>query len=310
MLITKNAKKTPQYFCDICQFTTRNKTDFERHLGRPKHIKNNTISFFDDVCTENKIHLCHCGKQYKYISGLSAHKKKCTYGQNCKQNLEPTEKELIKELLLQNQQLIFENKEFKELILDQSSKMLELATKPSTINNNNCNNKQFNLNVFLNEKCKNAMNMSDFVNSLEILDDDFEDMGKLGYVQGISNIFIKGLKDLDETARPLHCSDIKRETLYIKDNNEWNKDESKEKIIEAINGVSHKNVKYIPLWRDAHPDALDGTSKKNTQYMRIVNQVMTSITPDDTTGMNKIIRNVANSVVIDKDCLSISTVNY
>jgi hypothetical protein len=144
------------------------------------------------------------------------------------------------------------------------------------------------------------MNMKDFINSLEIVDDDFENIGRLGYVQGISNIFLKGLKDLDETERPLHCSDIKRETLYIKDNDVWNKDENNEKLIEAINGVSHKNVKYIPIWRDANPDALDGTSKKNDQYIQIVNQVMTSIVPDDPNAINKIIRNVATRVCIDK----------
>jgi len=254
----------------------------------------------------NDLHanICECGKKYAHRSGFFKHIKKCNYKKNKQANAEPSEKELIKQLLLQNQQLIFENKEFKELIIDQSNKMLELATKPSSItnnNNNNCNNKQFNLNVFLNEKCKNAMNMSDFVNSLQIMDEDFEDIGKLGYVQGISNIFIKGLKDLDEEKRPLHCSDIKRETLYIKDNDTWNKDENKEKMIDAIHGVSHKNVKYIPIWRDAHPESLDGTTKKNDQYMRIVNQVMTSITPDEPTGINKIIRNIANRVIIDKE---------
>ena len=143
--------------------------------------------------------------------------------------------------------------------------------------------------------------MTDFINSLEIMDDDFENIGKLGYVQGISNIFIKGLKDLDETSRPMHCSDIKREILYIKEDDVWNKDINKEKITEAIQCVSHKNVKYIPIWRDANPEAMDGTSKKNDQYMRIVNQVMTSIVPDDPNAINKIIRNVANRVVIDKD---------
>jgi len=185
-------------------------------------------------------------------------------------------------------------------MLEQNNRLYELANKPFTITNNNCNNKQFNLNVFLNEKCKNAMNMTDFVNSLEIMDDDFEDIGKLGYVQGISNIFIKGLKDLDETARPLHCSDIKRDIIYIKDNDVWNKDDNKEKMIEAIQGVSHKNVKYIPIWRDLHPESMDCTSKKNDQYMRIVNQVMTSIVPDDPSAINRIIRNVASKVCIDK----------
>jgi hypothetical protein len=207
--------------------------------------------------------------------------------------------------------LLKENKEFKELILDQSnkmveqsSKMLELAAKPTNIINNtnsNNNNKQFNLQVFLNEKCKNAMNMSDFLDTIQIEDEDFENIGKLGYVQGISNIFIKGLKDLDETLRPLHCNDIKRETLYIKDNDVWNKDDNKHKIRNAIALIAHKNFKYIPIWQDANPSSFDVTNKKNDLYMKIANQVTTAITPDDELGINKIIRNVANKVVIDKD---------
>jgi hypothetical protein len=205
--------------------------------------------------------------------------------------------------MVQNQQLIFENKEFKDLIIDQSNKMMELATKPTSIinnNNSNNNNKQFNLNLFLNEKCKNAMNMSDFIESIQIEDEDFENIGKLGYIQGISNIFIKGLKDLDETVRPLHCNDIKRETLYIKDNDVWNKDDKNSKIRNAIALIAHKNFKYIPIWQEANPASFDVTTKKNDLYMKIANQVTTAITPDDDNGINKIIRNVANKVVINK----------
>jgi hypothetical protein len=202
---------------------------------------------------------------------------------------------------LQNQQLIFDNKEFKEMMFEQSNKMLEMASKPSTINNmNNSNNKQFNLNVFLNEKCKNAMNMSEFLDTIQIEDDDFENIGKLGYVQGISNIFIKGLKNLDETLRPMHCNDLKRETIYIKENDIWDKDENKQQIRKVIALIAHKNFKYIPIWREANPSSFDVTTKKNDLYMRIANQVTTAITPDDEFGINKIIRNVANSVVIDK----------
>jgi hypothetical protein len=197
--------------------------------------------------------------------------------------------------MLQNQQLLFDNQEFKSMILD-------IVSKPSTTITTNCNNnnKQFNLNVFLNEKCKDAMNMSDFISSLEIQDEDFENIGKLGYIQGISNIFIKGLKDLDETVRPMHCNDLKRETLYIKDNDVWNKDDNKQKIRNAIALIAHKNFKYIPIWIESNPQALDGTTKKNDLYMKIANQVTTCITPDDELGINKIIRNVANKVLIDK----------
>jgi len=250
--------------------------------------------------------VCNCGKEFKFRQNLWTHRKKCIYKEMSKiENEEVSKNDLIKQLLLQNQQLIFENKEFKELMMEQSNKMLELANKPHTINNThthtNSHNQQFNLNLFLNEKCKNAMNMSDFIDTIKIMDNDFEDMGKLGYVQGISNILIKSLKDLDETIRPLHCSDIKRETIYIKDNDTWDKDDNKDKIKKTIASISNKNVKYIPIWRDANPTALDGTTKKNDQYMKIANQIMTSITPDDESGINKIIRNVANSVTIDKE---------
>jgi hypothetical protein len=144
------------------------------------------------------------------------------------------------------------------------------------------------------------MNMSDFIDSIQIENDDFENIGKLGYVQGISNIFIKNLKDLDETVRPMHCNDLKREVLYIKENDVWDKDENKKQVRHAIAMIAHKNFKYIPVWTDENPQALDCTTKKNDQYMRIANQVATAITPDDDAGINKIIRNVSQNVIIDK----------
>ena len=241
---------------------------------------------------------CLCGKRYRYRQGLFKHKKVCSIGVKNPHTI--TDKQVIFEVIKQNQDLILENKEFKAFIVEQNSKLFQLASKQTTTINHNCQNNQFNLSFFLNERCKNAMNMSDFLDSLEILDDDFEDMGKLGYIQGITNIFIKGLKDLDETARPLHCSDIKRETIYIKNNNQWNKDHNKQQMKRVIGDIAHKNVKYIPIWRDANPDALDCTSKRNLQYMRIANQIMTVTTPDDDVGINKIIRNVANAVCIEK----------
>jgi len=305
----KNSQKLSTIFaCNFCDYLTSRKSDYKKHIKTIKHtdlqmadndlqktLKNSQNS--QNILRPNM--LCDCGKLFQHRQSMYKHKKTCHFVKSD----DISKNDLIKQLVLQNQQLIFENKEFKELIIDQSNKMMELATKPQTIHNTHTNshNKQFNLNVFLNEKCKNAMNMSDFVNSIKIMDNDFEDMGKLGYVQGISNILIKGLKDLDECVRPLHCSDIKREIIYIKNDDVWNKDENKNIIKKTISEIAHKNVKYIPIWRDANPTALDGTTKKNDEYMRIANQVMTSITPDDEAGINKIIRNVANMVVIDKE---------
>jgi hypothetical protein len=292
-----------KFHCKDCDYITSKTSSWKKHLLTSKHqntIKaiNLTIKKNDD-CNGN--HKCSCGKQYKHYSSLWNHKKSCQFVTEVdKFDEHISEKDLIMLLLK-------ENKEFKQLIIEQSVQMMELATIPKTtnnnsnvVNNNNCTNNQFNLNLFLNEKCKNAMNMSDFIDSIEIQDEDFENIGKLGYVQGISNIFVKGLKGLDVTMRPMHCSDIKRETLYIKDNDTWDKDDTKQKVRIAIAMVAHKNFKYIPVWQEANPSSSDVTTKKNDLYMRIANQVTTAITPDDNSGINKIIRNLANCVCIDK----------
>ena len=291
------ALKGTIYECKKCDFISCKKTHYERHLKTNKHSE--LHKNVNDIKKTTKALLeCICGKEFKHRQNLWIHKKRCHFIES-KFDEDINKNELIKQIMLQNQQLLFDNQEFKTMILD-------IVSKPTTINNTNnntnCNNNnnQFNLNVFLNEKCKNAMNMSDFISSLEILDEDFENIGKLGYIQGISNIFIKGLKDLDETVRPLHCNDLKRETLYIKDNDVWDKDDNKQKIRNVIALIAHKNFKYIPVWKEANPTASDVTTKKNDLYMRIANQVTTAITPDDETGINKIIRNVASNVVIDK----------
>jgi hypothetical protein len=191
--------------------------------------------------------------------------------------------------------LLKQNGELQKQIIELSNK-----TSISTTIHNNCNNKNFNLNIFLNETCKNAMNLSDFVNSLVIKNDEFENMGKLGYVQGISNILIRSLKELDETERPLHCTDRKRETLYIKENNIWNKELSRDTMKQLVLDVSFKNVRKIPAWKAEHPGCDDTSSNKYMDYVQILNQVMTGIHPNKESDIDKIIRNISLSVVINK----------
>lgn len=281
------------FHCEKCDYKCSRKNDFKKHCDTKKHKMIQSDTHLSQNIAQEFPHYfsCVCGKFYSKRPNLYRHRKTCSMV-NKTSNMNDIE--LVKYLFT----------EFKEVILEQSSKMLELASIPKTMNNNNCNNNtnnnQFNLQIFLNENCKNAMNMTDFIESIEIENDDLENMGKLGYVQGISNIFIKNLKNLDECIRPMHCNDLKREILYIKENNVWDKDENKKQVKHAIAMIAHKNFKYIPIWTEENPQALDGTTKKNDQYMRIANQVATAITPDDESGINKIIRNVSQNVVIDK----------
>jgi len=297
MVVIELSLKNPSYNCSKCCYHTQSKKDFNKHLATSKHKLR--INGDNSVL---KAYQCDiCCKIYNSPNGLWYHKKKCGKSQNPKKNpqteevtkikLDMSDKDLIMHLLQQNNNL--------------TQQIVELANKPSISNSNshnNSHNKQFNIQVFLNETCKNAMTITDFVDSLDIKNDELEDIGKLGYIEGISNIFIRGLKDLDETERPMHCTDKKRETLYIKDVEGWNKDEGKEKVKDMIDLIANKNLKKIPIWQVDNPNSNNRESKKHAEYVQIVNQVMSGIlahTSNDI-GINKIIKKVANEVYIDR----------
>jgi hypothetical protein len=291
--------KKPQFYpcfsCDQCCFKSANKKDFGRHLLTLKHKKNLSIITInnkitpktpDDKITEFK---CECGKQYKFASGLSAHKKNCN---NKKSSLTKITNMLVRE-----------NKELKEMMAEQNKVILELAQKQTqTINNNTINNTKFNLNVFLNEQCKDAINIMDFVNSLKLQLNDLENIGSLGYAEGIGKVFIQGLRELDVYKRPIHCSDLKREILYIKDKDSWEKEnDEKTKLKQAIKFIEHKNIKNIPEWINKHPDSKFSDSPKNDQYMKIISNSMGGSTnEEDEKNFNKIIKKVASEVIIEK----------
>ena len=202
--------------------------------------------------------------------------------------------------------LIKQNNEFKELMMEQCKQIQDFqkqlcdVTKPSNIIHNTTNN-SFNLNVFLNETCKDALNMMDFINSLHLQLSDLEETGKLGYSNGMSRIFIKGLKDMEVHKRPIHCSDLKREILYIKEDNVWEKDnEEKDKIKQAIRRVQQKNIQQIPLWIKEHPNCTISSNRDNTPYLNMVIQSTGGANPNDDININKIIANIAKETVIVK----------
>ena len=292
----KVAEVAQRFHCVCCDYYTSKKSSFDKHLLTSKHlnwqekIHNDTLKVAPS-CSKN--YECECGNKYKYSQGLSKHKKTCNYlVEPIKNNKEEAQGELLNFLLKENQ-------EFKQILIEQNNKLIELAQKPTTtINgNNNCNNK-FNLNVFLNEKCKDAMNIMDFVDSLKLTLQDLEKTAELGYVKGISNIIVNGLNQLDVCKRPIHCSDSKRETLYIKDNNAWEKEnEDKKKITRAIRHISIRNAKQVGEWTKENKGYSDSSSKKNDKYLKIVSEANGG-EPEE---INKIISNISTKVTIDKE---------
>jgi hypothetical protein len=305
----KNADYAKLRHCYFCDFSCSKQSDYERHILTRKHKKrsiSNDLSIVGNeknaLYAENeKKFVCElCNKSYKDNSGLWRHKKKCK-----EEKCEDEETKKDNDVVLM---LLKENQEFKQLIIEQNKQnnemqkqMLELVQKPTTTihGNNNCNNK-FNLNVFLNEKCKDAMNIMDFVDSLKLTLQDLEKTGELGYVKGITNIIVNGLNQLDVCKRPIHCSDLKRETIYIKDNNSWEKEnEEKQKITRAIKHISIKNAKQVGEWTRENKGYNDSSCKKNDKYLKIISEANGG-EPEE---INKIISNVSSKVTIDKQIL-------
>ena len=243
-----------------------------------------------------KVSCENCNKEYTSRNGLWLHKKKCTIIKK-----EPTEESnnVILELLKQNQ-------EFKELIIEQNKQIVELAGKVgNTINNttNNTNNNNFNLQFFLNEQCKDALNIMEFINQLQLNTTDLDMVGRVGYSEGISKLFIRGLKELDVFKRPIHCSDLKREIVYVKDKDAWEKDtDEKNKMKTAIKYIAAKNFKQINEWKQMNPESDDYDSKKHMDYHQIVIHSMGGSTKEeDEKYYNKIIKNVSKEIVINKE---------
>ena len=281
----KDQKQADLFYCKNCDYYTSRKSSYIKHLSTSKH-KSCTKSSKN----EQKVatHECICGRIYKHDSSYYRHKQKCNVTNNSD---EITNKELIIALLKQNSELIGQNSE------------LAKNVGHNTINSNNINshNKTFNLQFFLNETCKDAMNITDFVNSIKLQLSDLEKVGKIGYVEGISNIINTNLKALDVTQRPIHCSDKKREVLYIKDENKWEKeDNDKNKIRKAIKQVAHKNSMLISKFKEAYPDCGKSVSKYSDQYNKLIIESMGGAGDNDIEKENKIIKNITKITLINK----------
>jgi hypothetical protein len=288
----KMPKNAENYECKNCSFICSKKHNFEIHLLTAKHkIRTNTNEKMPKNATE---YLCNCGKKYKHASSLWNHKQKCIK----KEDTEIVHNDKNNDLI---EYLMKENTEMKQLVIDVCQKIQPTTNVTNNTNNNNNNNKIFNLNLFLNEECKDAMNIMDFVDSLKIQLSDLENVGKLGFIDGISNIIVKNLKALDVNKRPLHCSDKKREIMYIKDEDKWEKEnEDKNKLRKAIKYIAHKNTKMLPQFKAKYPDCIHSVSNKSDQYNKIIIESMGGHGDNDKEKENKIMKKIAKEVIIEK----------
>jgi hypothetical protein len=298
----------PKFWCETCDYKCSTKFNFNRHLLTDKH----KMIHCENEKTSNFI--CLCGNKYKYSQGLSKHKLKCieqeiTSFMDVETIIQTKDKDKDKDNEITDKELMLtilkENSELKTMILDVCKTMASSTNVTNnSINNsiNNSNNKTFNVQVYLNEDCKNALNLSDFVSSIQLQLHDLEETGRLGYVDGISQIINTKLNDLDATMRPIQCSDVKRETLYIKEENKWFKeDDKKEKIKNAIKLITRKNIQQIPKWIKANPGCTDSQSKDNDKYLHIVFNAMSGdSTEEQFNNVNKIVTKVSKSAAIDK----------
>jgi hypothetical protein len=297
------------YYCEICDYTCSLKQHLKQHFLSKRHktrVFNNVENSVNNT-TKNSF-ICDCGKEYRERSGLWKHKTKgnclkktdnnqCEFQNKQLEQIKLTDDNLISILIHQCKELRDENKELLGIIKNGTHNVIN---NTNNTNHTNSHNKAFNLNFFLNETCKDAMNITDFVESIKLQLSDLERVGELGYVEGISNIIVKNLKDLDVTQRPVHCTDKKRETMYIKDEDKWEKDDEQKKMHKMVRKVADKNARMLPKFKEAHPDCLKSSSRFSDQYNKIIMEAMGGRGDDDFEKEEKIIKRVSKEVIVEK----------
>jgi len=318
------------YCCQHCDYKTQIKYNYNRHLSTARHLNDTSdtpkrakstkkvekdTSVKEEpvatIVTKPKDFKCECGNVYKYSQGLSKHKMKCALKDAIKTPTvvaaaEPVKNDINPSLVLE---IIKENQEFKELILMQSSQINKLIEREQASMNNshntntnshntNSNNTQFNIQLFLNETCKNALNFSEFIENIQVSSDDLENNAKLGFVNGISKLIMDNLKQLELTERPIHCTDAKRDTIYIKEEDQWEKDASKVVLEKGIQEITRKNMCKLSEWREDNPEYQDMESELGEQSILMQQNSMAGVKRDE--FYPKIIKNIAKETILDK----------
>ena len=287
-----------KYICNECDYKCSNKTNFTKHQNTRKHKIMTQLMTTVTPIVINKPkdgYMCKCGKKYKYRQGLSLHKKMCTFDkpsavdtsvpvnevnkkntEEIKDNLENTFlQNMIKQLLMENQELkntvVKETQDLRNFVVEKIKSNIT-TTNNNTINAsvNNVHNK-FNLNIFLNEDCKDAFNITDYIDTIELQLEDLEQTGKIGYTDGITKIISDRIRETSITKRPFHCTDGKREIVYVKDNDVWEKEQSdKPRMRKMITNVIHKNLQQLIKWHEKYPECIDTTNNMSNQYLNIM----------------------------------------
>ena len=300
MITNKSQTVRIEYNCESCDYVTSSKSDYNKHLNTAKH-KRVTRGDTNDP----KTHKCICGKDFKHRQGLWKHKKNCNLDSPSQTPSTNDDKyDMLSNTILL---LVNENREFKQLLIDQNAKMMEMAGNMGGNNhhNNNTTNtnshNKFNLNVFLNEQCKDAMSLKDFVKNLEISMEEFIETGEIGFVDGLSQVLIQRINDMDIHDRPFHCTDLKRETVYIKDAEKWEKDANKEKLRKAVKGVAYKNERMRPVWYAETPNVDVLGSENCEKFFKYSAAALGGYGKEENKSFeDKIMRNILKEVTIDK----------
>lgn len=298
-----SAKICYKYFCDICQYGTQRKSSYDDHILSLKHLKvTESYNNYVNSATNKKKIVCKiCNKEYNNRTSLWRHNKICKENvtQDNLDDIQTNVQSMLtdKELMMA---LIKDNADFKAMMM----KIFENGTNHMSHSHNHTNshNKTFNLQFFLNETCKNAMNIDEFVSSIQPTLEDLEHVGKVGYAEGISSIIIKKLHEVGVTQRPIHCSDIKREVMYVKSDDVWQKEvENKTLLVSAIKQVAKDNIDNILVWQKANPGCTDADSRLNKKYLNMIMNSMSGSSEDEAQkNLNKIIARVSNSVPVSK----------
>ena len=334
MLIENSPKIANIFTCKNCDYTCSKKSEYKRHESTAKHkrliVVNEKIAGVNEKIAEAlHIFICNfCKKEYKSNVGLWKHKKRCIFSDQENNEIieiseiieiikindgdihENNENNEINEMQKGNvvELLIKENTDFKHMIMDLVKNNSELQTQmldicknvKNTIGNINQNshNKTFNLQAFLNEECKDAMNMSDFINSIALNESNLEDIGNLGYVEGISKIILKEMNNIEQNKRPMHCTDLKRDVLYIKDENKWEKESPENpRLIHAIREIEQKNIGvFLNEWMPNHPEHRNSESSANNEYLKLMKETMNG----SAENITRVIKRIAKEVMIQK----------